>query len=269
MQPQQQQQQQPMNANSLQDRARNIVYGFCSIFTMPVEVILRPWYGTRYFDPYIPLFSLVALFTIHGLSQFVSPLGSLLFIAARIQRPHELFDLGSLCRLFFLMLVIHNIRLYRRTIHMHLEKHSQFEGPALFFFQLIPGGKSFWVTRIWLEPLFVIVAAFFMHKLFLFSSALESFLFFSAACLALKNFLVWRVQWEIFRKILDMQYAAAAMAGLVHGQPNEKELEQIHVASFPKDIPSDLRRSAAAYMATIIAPGTTIPEPQGDSHANQ
>lgn len=266
MQPEQQHQQ--MNANSLQDRARNIVYGFCSIFTMPVEVIIRPWYGTRYFDPYTPLFSLVALFTLHGLSQFVSPLNSLIFMAARIQRPHELFDLGSLCRLFFLLLFVHTIRLYRRTIHMHLEKHSQFEGPALFFFQLIPGGKSFWVTRIWLEPLFVFATAFLMHKLFLFSSALESFLFFSAACLALKNFLVRRVQWEMLRKVLDIQNAAPAIASLIHGQPDEKELEQIHYASFPKDIPDDLRKSAAVYMASVMYPGTTIPEPQGDSNAS-
>jgi hypothetical protein len=265
MQPQQPQ---PMNTNTLQDRARNVVYGFCSVFTMPVEVIIRPWYGTRYFEPFIPLLSLFTLFALAGLAEIATPFTSPLFMAARIQRPHELFDLSSLCHLFLLLLLAHGIRLYRRAIHMHLEKHSRFEGPALFFFQLVPGGKNIWVTRIFLEPLFVLLTASLLHRLFIITSPLESYLWLSAACLALKNFLVWRIQRDFIRDILDIQNAAPIIVDLVQDKATEKQLEPIHLASFPKDIPPDIRRSAVTYMASIISPGTTIPEPEGDSHAN-
>jgi hypothetical protein len=264
MQPQQPQQ---MNPNTLQDRARNIVYGFCTVFTCPVEVIIRPWYGTRYFGPFIPLLSLFTLFALAGLAEFTTPFTSPLFMAARMERPHELFDLGSLCHLFLLLLLLHGIRLYRRAIHMHLEKHSRFEGPALFFFQLVPGGKNIWVTRIFLEPLFVFLTASLLHRLFIITSPLESYLWLSAACLALKNFLVWRIQRDFIRDILDIQNAAPIIVDLVQDMASDKQLEPIHLASFPKDIPADIRRAAVTYMASIISPGTTIPEPKGESHA--
>ncbi len=260
-------QQEVMNTSALQNKARSIVYGFCSIFTMPVDVIIRPRYGTRYYQPFIPLFALATLFGLGGLTEIATPFSSPLFMAARIQRPHELFDLSSFCHLFMLLLFVHGIRLYRLTIHMHLEKQSQWEGPALFFFQLIPGGKSPWKTRICLEPLFVVLTASLLHRLFIITSALESYLFFAAVCLALKSFLVWRVQKDFMRDILDMQNMAPIIADLAQDKATEKQLEPIHLASFPKDIPADTRRSTVAYMASIISPGTTIPEPKGDSHA--
>ena len=35
----------------------NVVYNVCGIFTTPVEMALRPKYGTRYFSPIILFFS--------------------------------------------------------------------------------------------------------------------------------------------------------------------------------------------------------------------
>jgi len=42
-----------MNINQLQNYAMNFVETVCSIFTMPIEIILRPQYGTWYFPVHI------------------------------------------------------------------------------------------------------------------------------------------------------------------------------------------------------------------------
>jgi hypothetical protein len=245
------------------------IYGFCSIFSMPVEVILRPQYGTRYFQPQTALFSVVAMLVLSMISEFASSYSNPLFIAAHIHRePQGLFGIGSLCELFIVVILLHTPRLYRRMIHMDLEPHSEFEGPTLFFFQLVPGGKSFYFTRIVLEPALVMIVAFVMNRLFIFRTDLEYFLMFSALCLALKSFVSWRVQWELIRKIMDAQFAAPVIASLLDDKASQKDLEQIHLASFPKDIPTDIRRSAAAYMAYVASSGATILDPKGDSNAS-
>jgi hypothetical protein len=259
-----------LNVSNLQDTAKNVVYAFCSVFAMPVEVILRPWYGTRFHEPAFAFFSIVAMLILSMASSlmsssFIPPL----LIAARIQRPHALFGIGSLCELFLFLLFLHGLRLYRRMWNMSLEMHSQFEGPALPFFQLLPGGGSFWFTRIVLEPAFVILTAFVLNRLFIFRDDLEAFLIFSGLCLAMKSFISWYVQWEMLRKIFDMQYAGPIIASLVEGQANPKDLERIHLASFPNDVPSDIRKSAAVHIARVVSGGTINNETRKEhSHAN-
>jgi hypothetical protein len=266
MQPQQSK---GMNFNQTQETARNIVYGFCSIFSMPVEVILRPQYGTRYFQPQIAVFSVVTMLTLSMISSLAMSYTNPLFMAAHIyKQPQGLFSIGSLCELFIFMMFLHAPRLYSRMIHMDREPHSEFEGPALFFFQLIPGGKSFYFTRVALEPALVVIAAVLLNRFFIFRDDLELFLIFSALCLSLKSFISWRAQWETIRKIMDAQFSAPIIASLLEDKASQKDLEQIHLASFPKDIPDNIRRSAAAHMAYVASSGATVLDSKGDSNAS-
>jgi hypothetical protein len=40
----------------------------------------------------------------------------------------------------------------------------------------------------------------------------------------------------------------------------------LHLASLPKDLNPELRRSTAVHIARVFSPGTTIPDtPKGDS----
>jgi hypothetical protein len=265
----QQQQNGSMNFQNLQDTAKNLVYAFCSIFSMPVEVILRPQYGTRYFQPPIAFFSIVMMIILSMISEFASSYTPPLFIAARIQRPPQgLFGIGSLCELFIFLIFLHTFRLYRRMIRMDLETHSEYEGAALFFFQLMPGGKSFFFTRIVLEPALIVLTAYVLNKLFIFRNDLKCFLIFSGFCLAVKSFIAWHVQWELVRKIMDVQFSAPIIANLMENKASQKDLEQIHLASFPKSVPDNIRRSAAAHIAFVATSGTTILDPKGDSNAS-
>ena len=46
-----------MSFGQMQNIGMNIVETFCSVLSMPVEIILRPWYGTRYFPVPVIFFS--------------------------------------------------------------------------------------------------------------------------------------------------------------------------------------------------------------------
>jgi hypothetical protein len=71
---------------------------------------------------------------------------------ARYAPPPGIFDLMSLTKLYFMMCLVHGVRIGRRMLHPELEMHSRYEGPALPFFSLIPKSQSFYFTRIVLEP---------------------------------------------------------------------------------------------------------------------
>ena len=130
-------QQSPTDINHLQDAMINVVYNVCSIVTMPVEMVLRPQYGTRYFPPVILLFSAVLMIllpVLYGLSRMVP------FI--RFQESLGLFGIETFSKLFFLGALIHGIRIWRRMIHMEREQHSLYEGPPLPIFRIVPSSTA-------------------------------------------------------------------------------------------------------------------------------
>ena len=148
---------------------------------------------------------------------------------------------------------------------METELHSEFEGPPLPFFALIPKSQSFWFTRIILEPCFVYLAATVLQDLFIVQAGLGAYLHVTAMALAMKNFVGWYRGWEFLRKILDMRAIAPAIAKLVEDKATQEDLAPMHLASFPKNLDPKIRKAAAAHIAQIYAPQTENAEPeQGD-----
>jgi len=247
--------------NQLQDVAINAVCFFCSVLCMPVEIILRPKYGTRYFPPAVLFFAAVMMLFLPLISAATTAVTHMIpFMGA--PPPQGMFDIGSLSKLFFLLSFIHSIRLYRRMIHMETEQFSWYEGPPLFFIQLIPGTKSFWFTRIAIEPALVFVTAMVLNTLFIFQSGLTHFLYLAALALAMKQFTHWYRSWELLRGILDSRNTGPLISKFIENTATEEDLSVIHLASFPKSTPPDLRKAAAVHVARIY--GETVP--QGDSN---
>lgn len=241
----------PMNLNNLHKYGMAIVESVCAIFTMPVEMILRPQYGTRYFSPPIAFFSAVLMLFLPLFSSAADSVTRMIPFA-RIAVPSGIFGLGSLSRLYFLLIFLHGFRLWRRMVYMHLELYSEFEGPALPVFPLIPGGKSFWITRIFLEPIVVYLFASVLQGMGFFQSGLTTFLHLSAIMLCVKEFIVWYRNWEFIRIALDGQAVGAAMGNILQNKASRNELDAMHLASFPKDLPSSLRDSALRQFARTL-----------------
>ena len=189
-------------------------------------------------------------------------------MAARIQQPQALFGISSLTKLFFLLLFLHGFRLWRLMFKMELEQNSRYEGPALPFFYLLPWSKYFWFTRIVLEPAFVLLTATLLQRIFIFQPGLAHYLQFAALCLAMKHFVGFYRVWEFLREVLDARFAGPVLAKFVENAASQEEINSLHLASLPKDISPELRRSTAAHIARVVSPGTTIPESQGGSNAN-
>jgi len=258
----------PMNLNNIHKYGMAIVETVCSISTMPIEMILRPQYGTRYFSPPIAFFSMVLMVFVPLFSSAAESFTRMLPFA-RPSAPAGIFGLASFSSLYFLLLFFHGFRIWRRMVYMHLEQYSQFEGPALPIFPLIPGGRSFWRTRILLEPLAVYVLASLLQTAGIFQSGLTTFLHLCAVMLFIKEFIVWYRNWEFIRVALDSQVVGKAMSDVMQNTASAKDLEPLHFASFPKDLPKDLRDSAAtffarSFMAEIPKTENSAEKPKGE-----
>ena len=253
MTPQATPQQSPMDINHLQNGMINLVYNFCSIFTTPVEMALRPFYGSRYFPPVIHFFSAVLMILLPVLSSLAEGFSHMVPFL-RFQQAMGLYGIGSLSRWFFLGSFIHGVRIWRRMIHMEKEQHSLYEGPPLPIFRLMPG--SFWLVRIVWEPLFVFILALELPNFFILQPSAAHYLEFAAAMLAMKQYVRWYMQWQFLRGLMDMRNAGPIIAKIVDNTATEDELATIHLASIPKDIPDDLRRGTASHIARAFSPGS-------------
>jgi hypothetical protein len=263
-----QQHQNPLNIEQFQNGAMAIVQGFCSIFSMPLDLILRFKAGSRYHNPSTMFFASGLMLVMPMIEDTLSSFNSPIFMAARIQRPHALFDIGSLSKLFFVLCLIAGFRTYKRMWKPELEEHSRFEGPPLPFFEWLPGGRSFWLVRLAYEPAAVLIAAMILQSLLIFTPGLAHFLQFGALCLAMKNFITFYRNWEFLRNTLDIAHMGPILAKFVENSASTEELNSVHLASLPKDISPELRRSTAVHIARVISPGIAIPEAKGDFNAN-
>jgi hypothetical protein len=258
-------QESPMNINQLQQLAMNVVENICSIFTMPVEIILRPQYGSRYFPVPIFFFSAVLMFLLPWFSAAADGLVGMIPFHGEVPRPVGMFGIGSLSSLYFFLVFLHGFRLWRRMIYTHLEDHSEYEGPALPFFYLIPGGGSFWFIRIVIEPAVVFVGSTVLEVLHIFQSGLVTYLHLAALKLAMKEFIAWYRNWEYIRKMLDARFLGPIIAKLLDNTASPDELAKAHFSGFPKNLSADIRRAAAAYMARLFS--TAPPTIKDENHA--
>jgi hypothetical protein len=251
------------NIDQLQDVAMNVVENFCGIIAMPVEIIIRPRYGTRYYPVPVTFFSCLMMIALPAFSAMATGVVRMIPFT-HVQAPAGLFSIGSLSKAFFVLLFIHGIRLYRRMIHMELEQNSEYEGPPLPFFYLIPGTRSFWRTRILIEPAVVYLATTALGHLLIFQSGLVAYLHVAALMLAMKSFVAWFRHWEYLRRLMDARFAGPIIAKLVENRATEEDLASVHLASFPKNLAPEMREAAVSHIARTFMDDTTPPH---SSHA--
>ena len=233
--------QQPSGIDHLQDNAINIVYNLCSIVTMPVELALRPKHGTRFFPPIVMFFSGVMMILVPVAFSVAGAVGNMIPFV-RVPVSFGLIGIGGFSKLFFLGSLLHGIRKWNLMLHMERETNSMYEGPPLFFFIWLPKA-SFWKIRIIYEPLFLLVLAMVLPNFFILEPSAANFLLISAIFLAMKNWTGWYMQWQFLRELMDMRNAGPIIAAMAENRETEDELATIHLASFPKDLDPDMRKT--------------------------
>jgi hypothetical protein len=251
------------------DRGTDLGHLLLSTATMPLEMILRPFYGSQYFPPAVHLFSALMMLILPMLAATFTSM-PMLFIAARMQppAPQTLFTLASFSKLFFVLLIAHGLRTSWLKWDLSREEHSEFEGPALLPIRLLPWGNSFWKCRILIEPSVTIALAIFMRRIMVFDAWLSNFLIFASMCLVLKQYMAWHQAWVFLRRTLDAKYAGPIIATLLDDKASSKDLEKIHLVSFPKNTPPDLRRAAVEHLVRVVSHSDYPTTPGGNNAAN-
>ena len=241
------------NINQLEYIALNVVENFCAVLSRPVEIIIRPWHSSRYFTLPIIFFTNAMMIALPILSVLTTAMVSMIPFV-RVHPPMGLFDISSFAKLYFLLTLIHGVRIYRLMIHPEKEKHSQFEGPPLPFFQLLPKSNNFWFTRTVLEPALVFATTIVLGPMYIFSSGLATYLQLAAMALVMKEFIGWDRSWLYIRDVMDQTYAGPIIAKLVQNKATQEDLAPLHIASFPENLPADLRNAAVAHIARVFSP---------------
>ncbi len=239
--------QNPGTLRELYQGGLNVAQGVCGIITTPVEYALRPFFGTRYFDPIQMMFAclLMALLPLLGGAMNLLPmLGG--------YASSGYIGLGTISLLFFVGSIIHAPRLWRRVFNIELEKHSQFEGPALPIFERLPLGESFWAVRVLWEPMFVAVVAIALRLATIIDRPATAYLIVCAVALAYKHYLCWYPAWLQLRTMMDTKFAGPLVAKAVTGKATEKELAAVHMAGFAGSVPADIRAAAIVQMAPKV-----------------
>jgi len=116
-----------MSLNQIQDFAINFVYNACSIVTMPVEMAIRPQYGSRYFPPVVMFLSAMLMVFLPLFFTFATAVVQMIPFA-RFRGPVGLIGMWGISRLFFLGSLVHGVRVWKRMIRMETEKNSLYEG---------------------------------------------------------------------------------------------------------------------------------------------
>jgi hypothetical protein len=230
----------------------NVVSAVASVFTMSSEIHLHPTFGTRYF-PAVNLFlSLIMMLLFSAFFGIAEGIGQMIPFAS-VRGPVGLFGIGSFTTLFFFASIAHGFRLWRRMIHMELE-----EGPALFFFAMLPKGKSFWFVRIVYEPLFLYAISIVLATLRIIQFPLELYLQIAAICLAMKQYIAWYRMWSYVRSLMDMANVGPVIAKIVNSTATDDELARVHMASLPKNLSPEMRKATVAHIARAFS--APVPE---------
>ncbi|MBV9506858.1 MAG: hypothetical protein JO323_17835 [Acidobacteriia bacterium] len=240
-----------MSIDHWQDQMINITYNLCSIVTMPVELALRPFHGTRYFPPIVMLLSMAMMIVIPTFFSFVGAVGNAIPFH-RTQASFGMIGMWGFSKLFFLGLAIHGVRKWRLMWHMEREENSYYSGPPLFFFSLLPKA-SFWRIKIVYEPLFLLVSSILLGNFFILEPGAVNFLTISAIFLAMKNYTRWYMEWQFIRELMDAKFMGPKLARLAENPSDEEDLGSFNLASFPKDLPPDVRKSFLKHMAHVVS----------------
>jgi len=240
----------------LQNNAMEFVHALCSVICLPVEVFLRPGYGTRYFPAPITFFSTVMMILLPAIITLFTNFMRMLPLT-QPQPATGMFGLSDYAHVYFIVAMVHGFRLWRRMLNPAREQHSEYEGPALPVFQWIPRGGSFWFVRIVLEPVTVLIAAVILPDFYIVQADLSLYLKLAALALFAKNFISWFRAWEYIRKILDTRISGPIIGKLIDNEATDEELAPMHLASFPKNIDPEIRRAAAKQIARAYSQDST------------
>lgn len=216
--------------------AVRLAHGLASVFTLPVENVLRPNFGTRYF---MPITWLVGL----GIANAVNFICLLVSLARSGGTYLGIGPIGSTIVLlgFLALTLYHARRIWRLMNNMGQEYDSELPGPGLALFAVLPRGGDYLALRCIYEPAAVFVCVMVAALLQILNPFAALYYVFCGLALSLKGFCTWYLAWNHWRDIADRVHRAPTM-------------EQFAMGVAPDTATAPVTPPTPAFAAPALAP---------------
>ena len=195
-----------MQPDMTETMACNGLIGLFSLQSFPLEMVLRPRYGSRYFKIVLVV---LAILLFPGVCILSTPFGPKSSMAALV--------------VFWGLFIYHTFRqrpFYSRPKETEID--SELDNPGWSF---LSHGSWLWTRAVW-EPLFALTVIVILYGLGL-SWPLALFLIIACFALSFKCFLLWYLAWLWRRTRLDMQNRMPVMEEIATGTTSKDVMPQV------------------------------------------
>jgi hypothetical protein len=235
----------------------NLTYQFTSVLTVPIEMCLRPRFGSQYFSPIVVAIAVLLFQGVTGATALYQALQG--YSSAPI-------GMGILTVALWGGCIYHAIRIRRLILDMDREGDSEEEGSALFIFTLLPRGDRWtWVRCFW-EPLAVIGFSALVYVTGTLTPFTAAYLALCGVALFLKNYAKWYQSWRWIRGIRDKEYRAGIIARIALGEAPTQTIGHCVLAALPESSGPKERTAIAAHfsgltpeMQSLLSPVISTP----------
>lgn len=198
----------PGGAEMAQRYIRMVIIGGCNGFCLPLEMVLRPRYGTRYFLLTSYAWSWGVMQSWLALSWVIRIFRAL---APGIPAETRPVDMGTVLLIFYALFVYHVIRLRRLVVNMNLEKDSEMENSGWKLLRYLPSGKLWTRQRMVYEPVICAAMTIGLYRAEILAFPATAFLLIGSISLSLKATMIYWQGWEFVRGGRDAMARTSVM----------------------------------------------------------
>ena len=223
--------------------------GYLGTLTLPLDMILRPRFGSQYYSWTQAMASVMAY-------KFALLVAALMTAALNELYFHKHYHWTAYTTVFWMLALwgavgytVH--RVARMVTHPEQEQDSQSDGPGLSIFRRLPHGNSWaWVRMVW-EPLAVSLTATTLTLLGLIPYFFLPFLYVCCFALFMRAAVTYWNGWRYCRDMLDQINHAPVIQAIADGAEPPEKLGRTLFTSIPATTPPAQRKAIAMKMVGL------------------
>lgn len=223
--------------------------GWMGAMTLPLDMLLRPKFGSQYYSWTQATTSLAFYKTALVMSGAGTAAANYLYFHTSHKWP---IYATLLCMVvLWSILACHVFRIYKLVIDPVKEHDSMTDGPPLPIFKLLPHGDNWaWVRMVW-EPLAVCATATLMGLLGLVPYLFVPFLWACAFALFMRAAYTYWEGWRYCRELLDQINHAPIIQAIADGAQPPEKLGRTLFSSIPASTPPNQKKAIAMKMVGL------------------
>jgi hypothetical protein len=73
----------------------------------------------------------------------------------------------------------------------------------------------------------------------------------------MKQYIAWYRAWQYLRELMDAKFLGPIIARMIENNATAEDLATVHLASFPKNLPPEIRQAALTHIARVHSADTS------------